>query len=594
MRRLAITVIFVFLFLVAARPAQAVIDSYVIEDEDGKHYQYDFGTLIESYNKNGILWRDFEERMRILGVKAVHDNKSQLYVDFPALIDAYNKGTEILQYTESPEAKTADIPELMVRVEVDAEEQLIFTDFLKSGNILAVINSAADEEELLRLLLFGAESLGISLDSYNALNDYGKKYVSGTVYRNRPPGGYGSKEAVKDIFDSATATVVEIQFNALRAVNRATDTEMMRQAILEYAPVLELDMAGFYGRTVEEQRLVLEEMLRRSPFNNVAQVGGAFASALKNVERSIIINHVNYDYTLSYAIDRQMNRNPQTDLYGGGWQTADRRLVSWFINPAHFTEETVPVAIVKSGPARLRSGPGLSYSQIDLLYVGEGPYRYIETAEDSEGYTWYRLLTRYRVGWVRDDLLTLTTVKGEGIFQFLLLSGTANADPAEVNAKILQGKGILEGKAEAFIAAARQYNVNEIYLIAHALHETASGQSELARGVEYNGRTVYNIYGIGAVDHDPVRKGAEYAYKQGWFTLEDAIIGGAAFVAENYINNPLYRQDTLYKMRWNPVSPGDHQYATDVGWAEKQVKYIKSLYDLLSTYILRLEIPRYR
>ena len=136
MRRLAITVIFVFLFLVAARPAQAVIDSYVIEDEDGKHYQYDFGTLIESYNKNGILWRDFEERMRILGVKAVHDNKSQLYVDFPALIDAYNKGTEILQYTESPEAKTADIPELMVRVEVDAEEQLIFTDFLKSGNIL--------------------------------------------------------------------------------------------------------------------------------------------------------------------------------------------------------------------------------------------------------------------------------------------------------------------------------------------------------------------------------------------------------------------------------------------------------------------------
>ena len=373
MRRLAITVIFVFLFLVAARPAQAVIDSYVIEDEDGKHYQYDFGTLIESYNKNGILWRDFEERMRILGVKAVHDNKSQLYVDFPALIDAYNKGTEILQYTESPEAKTADIPELMVRVEVDAEEQLIFTDFLKSGNILAVINSAADEEELLRLLLFGAESLGISLDSYNALNDYGKKYVSGTVYRNRPPGGYGSKEAVKNIFDSATATVVEIQFNALRAVNRATDTEMMRQAILEYAPVLELDMAGFYGRTVEEQRLVLEEMLRRSTFNNVAQVGGAFASALKNVERSIIINYVNYDYTLSYAIDRQMNRNPQTDLYGGGWQTADRRLVSWFINPAHFTEETVPAAIVKSGPARLRSGPGLSYSQIDLLYVGEGP-----------------------------------------------------------------------------------------------------------------------------------------------------------------------------------------------------------------------------
>ena len=52
--------------------------------------------------------------------------------------------------------------------------------------------------------------LGESLHShsYNAPNDYGKN-VSGTVYRNRPPGGYGSKEAVKNIFDSATATVVK-------------------------------------------------------------------------------------------------------------------------------------------------------------------------------------------------------------------------------------------------------------------------------------------------------------------------------------------------------------------------------------------------
>ena len=55
---------------------------------------------------------------------------------------------------------------------------------------------------------------------------------------------------------------------------------MMRQAILEYA-CAGTGHGGLYGRTVEEQRL--EKKARRSPFNNVAQVG-SFASALKNVK----------------------------------------------------------------------------------------------------------------------------------------------------------------------------------------------------------------------------------------------------------------------------------------------------------------------
>ncbi|MDO9574857.1 MAG: hypothetical protein Q7I94_07685, partial [Candidatus Contubernalis sp.] len=105
---------------------------------------------------------------------------------------------------------------------------------------------------------------------------------------------------------------------------------------------------------------------------------------------------------------------------------------------------------------------------------------------------------------------------------------------------------------------------------------------------------VYNMFGIGAYDSDPIRLGSEHAYKQRWFTPEEAIIGGAKFVGDSYINHPTYKQDTLYKMRWNPATPGTHQYATDIGWAVNQVARVQSLYDQLSTYTLQFDIPKYK
>lgn len=84
------------------------------------------------------------------------------------------------------------------------------------------------------------------------------------------------------------------------------------------------------------------------------------------------------------------------------------------------------------------------------------------------------------------------------------------------------------------------------------------------------------------------------AYKNGWFTPEAAIIGGAAFIGQSYINNPKYQQNTLYKMRWNPANPGVHQYATDIGWAVDQVYTIKKIYDSLSSYTLYYDIPVYK
>lgn len=99
------------------------------------------------------------------------------------------------------------------------------------------------------------------------------------------------------------------------------------------------------------------------------------------------------------------------------------------------------------------------------------------------------------------------------------------------------------------------------------------------------------MYGIGAYDSNPNYLGAKYAYEQQWFTPEANIIGGAKFIGNSYINNATYKQDTIYKMRWSATAT--HQYATDIGWASKQVTRMYSLYNLLDNYTLYYDIPVY-
>jgi len=180
-------------------------------------------------------------------------------------------------------------------------------------------------------------------------------------------------------------------------------------------------------------------------------------------------------------------------------------------------------------------------------------------------------------------------------FQFLLLSSYSGTTASELNNNILKGEGVLEGHGQAFITAAKTYNISELYLISHSFLETGHGTSQLAKGVKINGVTVYNMYGIGATDGNATQNGAQYAYDHGWTTIDKAIIEGAQFVSNNYIHNG---QDTLYKMRWNPAGMeekgyANHQYATDVGWAVKQTSTLSALFNELTIYTLLFEVPVY-
>ncbi|MBS4536518.1 SH3 domain-containing protein, partial [Clostridium sp. D2Q-14] len=238
-----------------------------------------------------------------------------------------------------------------------------------------------------------------------------------------------------------------------------------------------------------------------------------------------------------------------------------------------------PVLNVRSNPSV--EGTLLTQVKSNEIYI---------VLDELDG--WYKIKSNGITGWVSGDYTKSSNQAPKEMYQFLVLSGNSGLSANQLN-NILKGKGILEGKGQAFIDASKKYNVNEIYLISHVLLETGNGKSSLATGRTVNGKTVYNMYGIGAYDHDPIGTGSQYAYNQEWFTPENAIIGGAKFISQRYVNNSSYKQDTLYKMRWNPDTPGTHQYATDIGWAYKQTAKIKELYDLCTDYTLRFEIPKY-
>lgn len=195
-------------------------------------------------------------------------------------------------------------------------------------------------------------------------------------------------------------------------------------------------------------------------------------------------------------------------------------------------------------------------------------------------------------GEVYNALNPARNASGYGKYQFIDLSHTNGIDADTLNS-YLNGKGVLTGKGEQFKAAAERYNLSELYLVTHACIESGSGTSQLASGVEVNGTVVYNMFGIGAFDENAVKHGSEYAYSMGWTSIDAAIDGGARWISENYINNPSYRQNTLYKMRWNPDSPGEHQYATDINWALGQAKILKTMFDSFPDAELTYEIPLY-
>lgn len=114
--------------------------------------------------------------------------------------------------------------------------------------------------------------------------------------------------------------------------------------------------------------------------------------------------------------------------------------------------------------------------------------------------------------------------------------------------------------------------------------ESGNGTSNFASG-RYG---MYNYFGIGAYDNNP-NNAIAFAKNRGWTTPAKAIIGGAKFVRQDYINKG---QNTLYRMRWNPKTLLHiNMQQTFVGANIKQAQYtvitkigLKGLYYIRDKY----------
>ena len=172
--------------------------------------------------------------------------------------------------------------------------------------------------------------------------------------------------------------------------------------------------------------------------------------------------------------------------------------------------------------------------------------------------------------------------------QFLDLHYQEGLNARDIDA-LFKGKGLLEGKGEIFLKASKENNLNPLYLVGHALLESGQGKSPLAKA--------NNFFGMGAHDRKAYKDGIKFAKDHGWSTPELGVMGAAKIISEQWINRSGNSQSNLYSMRWNPMSPGKNQYATDIHWATSQTNKIYTQVNKMMAinplYQPRYIVPKY-
>ena len=185
-----------------------------------------------------------------------------------------------------------------------------------------------------------------------------------------------------------------------------------------------------------------------------------------------------------------------------------------------------------------------------------------------------------------------------GIFQFELLSFSPLYTVEMVEA-VLEGSFMENEKmtwvnksgkkntstytyAETIYNAGKTYNINPCFIASKILNEVGSRGSESVSGTNENYPGIYNFYNIGATDGaGAVERGLLWAsggtsgkttYSRPWTTPYKAIMGGAEFLAQEYI---AAGQFTGYLQRFNVNPDSDyelytHQYMSNLTGALSQ------------------------
>ncbi len=203
----------------------------------------------------------------------------------------------------------------------------------------------------------------------------------------------------------------------------------------------------------------------------------------------------------------------------------------------------------------------------------------------------YKKDTSYGFQYLRlDKFRPVDPVKFKSLFNYYIKNACDNVRKSA-------SYSVLYNKADVFVAAAKKYKIDPMYFVSQTFLETGHGTSSLARGhkAKKGGKTVtvYNLYGIGANDSNPMGGGISYALSKGWTSIDKAIYGAAEFVSSNYFKRRP-KQNTIFKFRYNP-SNLSHQYATDPWYAEKiaqRMMLFSSTYSTKATFLY--DYPKFK
>ncbi|MCM1159079.1 MAG: SH3 domain-containing protein [Bacteroidales bacterium] len=146
---------------------------------------------------------------------------------------------------------------------------------------------------------------------------------------------------------------------------------------------------------------------------------------------------------------------------------------------------------------------------------------------------------------------------------------------------------------KAFMDAGKGAQANPYFLATRVKQEVGVNGSNSTSGTYPGYEGIYNFYNIGAFDGgDAVAKGLQWAkggasgvttYDRPWTTPYKSIVGGAKYIATNYINKG---QNTLYFQKFN-VKPKDsanlymHQYMTNVQAPYSEGRTTRSAYSAM-------------
>lgn len=232
------------------------------------------------------------------------------------------------------------------------------------------------------------------------------------------------------------------------------------------------------------------------------------------------------------------------------------------------------------------------------LSTADGHYNWeTDTFIANDGSTWFQANVE-TISYYMDPRNFLTE---SGIFMFEDLNYHSSYQTSKSVSNILY-TDFYTTLIQYYMEAASSYNVSPTYLAALSRQEVGlssgyatSGTTKDYCSVDYTG--YYNFYNIQATSGaKPVCNGLAYAKSVGWDSKQKAIVGGAGWIVNGYINAG---QNTPYFQKWNTsinaTKPYYHQYMTNIRAVASSAVTTKNSYNSMGIidYPFVFQIPIY-